>query len=206
MPNTKITRCNKPTIHTIASEAGVSTATVSRALRDDPAVRVETRDTIRKLARQRGYRPSSIATRLACNQTGMIAVLLPAVNNPLFAAMAESVIMAAKSIEHETLIVYGGTTVQSERKAIQTLAETHADGYIVLPMFLEENMSYVLELLDAKSAHPVVIRVLDSDLSFSCPIDVVAINLMEGALAAIRHITHHGHRDICMGRDEQEDT
>ncbi len=49
----------------LAKEAGVSVATVSRALRDDPRLSEKTRRTIQVLARRRGYRPDPGLSALA---------------------------------------------------------------------------------------------------------------------------------------------
>jgi DNA-binding LacI/PurR family transcriptional regulator len=54
----------RPTIRTLAAEAGVSTATVSWALRNSPEVSVSTRRRIQRLAKARGYRPDPLVAKL----------------------------------------------------------------------------------------------------------------------------------------------
>ena len=73
------------TIKDIAERAGVSYATVSRALngqRDDSET---TRQLIFDLARDIGYQPNAIARVLVKKKSGIIAVVVPDVSNHFFA-------------------------------------------------------------------------------------------------------------------------
>ena len=60
----------------LARELGVDVSTVSRALRDDPRVRPETRKAVQDLAAHYAYRPNAAARALRGGKTGRIAVLL----------------------------------------------------------------------------------------------------------------------------------
>ena len=55
---------NRPTLRTLAAEAGVSPMTVSLALRNNPGVSTATRERIQKLAAERDYRPDPAVTKL----------------------------------------------------------------------------------------------------------------------------------------------
>ncbi|MDF3284541.1 LacI family DNA-binding transcriptional regulator [Gordonia sp. N1V] len=61
----------------VARHLGVSTATVSRALRGEPGVSAETRDRIRKVADELGYVVSPEASGLARGATGRVGIVLP---------------------------------------------------------------------------------------------------------------------------------
>lgn len=54
----------RPTLRSLAAEAGVSPMTVSLALRNHPSISAERRAAIRKLAEQRGYRPDPSVAKL----------------------------------------------------------------------------------------------------------------------------------------------
>lgn len=66
------------TIRDVAAAAGVSTATVSRALHDDTAVASGTRNRVREAAARLAYRPSPVAARLRTRRHGVVAVVAPA--------------------------------------------------------------------------------------------------------------------------------
>ena len=65
------------TIRDVAREAGVSTATVSRALRGLPNVDPVTREHVRRVADRLDYVISPAASRLASGRAGSIAVITP---------------------------------------------------------------------------------------------------------------------------------
>lgn len=61
----------------LAAMAGVSTATVSRALSGHPSVSKTTQERIRALAREHGVRPNQLARNLRLRSTGAIALAMP---------------------------------------------------------------------------------------------------------------------------------
>lgn len=61
----------------LAAMAGVSTATVSRALSGHPSVNKTTQERIRALAREHGVRPNQLARNLRLRSTGAIALAMP---------------------------------------------------------------------------------------------------------------------------------
>ena len=69
-------KCENPTSRDIAELAGVSQATVSRALRNSPLVRIETRERIQQIARELNYFVNRNAAGLRTHQSNTIALLL----------------------------------------------------------------------------------------------------------------------------------
>ncbi len=64
-------------IKELAEVAGVSTGTVSRALSDAGLISQKTRDRIKALAREHGFRPNVMARNLRIQRTGAIGVVIP---------------------------------------------------------------------------------------------------------------------------------
>ena len=71
----------------VARQAGVSTATVSRALRDMPGVSRATRERIKQIADELSYVVSPEASRLSSGSTGRVAAVVPSINVWFFATM-----------------------------------------------------------------------------------------------------------------------
>lgn len=70
----------KPTVTTLqelAKIAGVTAATVSRALADNPAIAKSTRERIQGLAREHGFQINKAARNLRLGRTGAIGIVLP---------------------------------------------------------------------------------------------------------------------------------
>ena len=66
----------RPTIRDVAREAGVSIATVSRALNDKGDVSVQTRERVQAAARELGYAVDPAARSLGARRTGLVAVVV----------------------------------------------------------------------------------------------------------------------------------
>ena len=67
---------DRPTIKDVAERAGVSIATVSRALNDKGDVSVQTRERVREVARSVGYSADRVARSLATQKTRLVAVVV----------------------------------------------------------------------------------------------------------------------------------
>lgn len=65
------------TLADLARLAGVSAGTVSRALAGKALVNAETRERIRALARQHGFRPNQMASKLRSRRTGVVGAVIP---------------------------------------------------------------------------------------------------------------------------------
>jgi len=71
----------RATLKSIALELGVAVTTVSRAMRDDPAIRAETRRRVKQKADELGYVPDRAGVRLRTGKTNVISVLFPIERN-----------------------------------------------------------------------------------------------------------------------------
>src|SRR2546421_9335345 len=81
----------RPTIYDVARLAGVSTATVSRALNGTGQLAPATRAAIDAAVEQLDYRPNTIARSLVTKSPQTIALLLPDITNPFYAALVSGV-------------------------------------------------------------------------------------------------------------------
>jgi LacI family repressor for deo operon, udp, cdd, tsx, nupC, and nupG len=78
-----------PGIDEVARVAGVSTATVSRALSGQGHVSPATRERVRRAARDLGYVVSSSASGLATGRTKNVGVVIPFLNRWFFSSVVE---------------------------------------------------------------------------------------------------------------------
>jgi len=81
----------RATIEDVASAAGVSVATVSRALRGLPNVAIPTRERVAAIAEQMSYRADPAASRLAMGRSRSIAVAVPLLNGWYFSQVVAGV-------------------------------------------------------------------------------------------------------------------
>jgi len=71
----------KVTLKQLASELNLSISTVSKSLKNDPEISQATIDKVKKLAKERNYKPNALAVSLKSNKTRSIGVIIPDVLN-----------------------------------------------------------------------------------------------------------------------------
>ncbi len=98
----------------IAKAVGVSTMTVSRALRADASVAPATREAILQAVQDLGYVPDLAAGGLSSRRSRFVAILVPSLNNPHF---SETVLGLSKRLDEAGLqLLIGDTDYRRERE------------------------------------------------------------------------------------------
>lgn len=99
------------TAHDVAKLAEVSQSAVSRTFTKGASVSCKTREKVEAAAAALGYRPNFIARSLITNRSGQIAVVVPSLENPFYAAAVEALSKALESISYRVLLF---STVNNE--------------------------------------------------------------------------------------------
>src|SRR5690606_40421408 len=94
------------TVYDVAKRAGVSIATVSRALNDSSRISPETRRRVLEVAEELGYQSNDLARSLAGKATQTIALLLPDITNPFFPELVKGVKTVADERGHLLLLCH----------------------------------------------------------------------------------------------------
>ena len=176
------------TMEDVAALAGVSTSTVSRALRDSPLISASTRERVRQAALQLDFAVSRAASALASGRLGRIGVL---VSGPLSTWFNSSVLEAAYATLREAgqeLIIYRTTNADERSDFFARLpARRNTDALVVASFALSSAEQRRLTELSV----PVVF--LNQQVEGSAG---VSIDDIGGAAAGVRHLIHLGHRRI----------
>ena len=125
------------TIKDIAKLAGVSYATVSRALNDHPEVSVKTKERVLKIAKEHGYSPNEIARGLVKQNTNTIGLLVPDISNPYFPEVAKGVEEKAMSNDYHVFLCNTDWDSDKEIDYIKTLNDKRVAGIIIAPTSIE---------------------------------------------------------------------
>ena len=118
------------TIRDVASRAGVSIATVSRALRDADSVTAETRARVARAAADLDYVPSQLGRQLAERRHAANGIVFPDLSGPYFAEVVLGYEAAAAELDHAVLIL--STHGRSDADALATRLAARTDGLVVL--------------------------------------------------------------------------
>ena len=179
----------QPTIYDVARLAGVSTATVSRALNGTGQIAPATRSAIDAAVEELGYRPNRIARSLVTKSTQTIALLLPDITNPFYAALVAGIQDELLSEGQTMLLGTTGGDPEREERYLSLLRAKQVDGALVDGLVLPPGRiaRFVAE------GFPIVC--LDRDVD-STSVPLVQVDNRLGARLAIRHLLELGHRRI----------
>ena len=119
------------TIKDIAKLAGVSHATVSRALRGNREISAETTRRIKKIAEEMGYVPNNAARGLKTNRTNALGVIVRRIDDPFFARVLDGIEDAAQKGEYSLVLAASGHDDEKDAKVLASFAERRVDGVIL---------------------------------------------------------------------------
>ncbi|MDQ4046714.1 MAG: LacI family transcriptional regulator [Actinomycetota bacterium] len=185
-------------IEDVAAAAGVSTATVSRAVRGLPRVSPATREKILEVAGALGYVASSSASGLATGRTKTIGVLAPFVSRWFFSKAIEGADRELHARQYNlSLFNLGGHGSHRERLFSKTMVYKQIDALLVLCMALSHEELDHLQKIDIPL---VVVGGHVEECAY------IGIDDYAAASTAVKHLIGLGHRDIALlhGDDETD--
>jgi DNA-binding LacI/PurR family transcriptional regulator len=179
----------------VAELAGVSAATVSRALRGLPHVSEETRARVVEAARTLSYSASPSAASLRSGRTRTIGIVVPHVDRWFFGKVVSGADPVLRAAGLDVLLYHLGDDLGRHRFFTELPLRRRVDGVLVLSLTPGPEEVDRLRSLDV----PVVLVGVE-DATFP----TVGIDDVDGAARAVRYLVHLGHRDIGLvsgGRD-----
>lgn len=157
-------------LKTLAEALGVDVSTVSRALRDDPRVKPETRRAVQDLAARYDYRPNAAARALRGGKSGRVAVLLSPPQqrfaSPIFLELLSTLDQHLRE-KGLHLAVFAAREREEEAAIVRQIVEERlADGLILgrtrkddprVRLLLEAGVPFVtFGITDWPDQHPLV--------------------------------------------------
>jgi LacI family transcriptional regulator len=178
----------RATLKDVASQAGVSTATVARVLHNRGYVAQETREVVEAALAQTGYHINAIAQGLRRQRTYTVGhVLHSIIPNQFFAAVAEGVEEVSSSHDCGVLIVTTHGDPVRERNAVETLIQRRVDAIVFTTATHADNVRLAIE---------AEIPVVQVERKTSVETLSVTGDNFGGAYAATDHLVSLGHRHI----------
>jgi LacI family transcriptional regulator len=174
----------KVTITDVAKHAGVSLATVSRALNGVRTVDPALVERVRASADALGYHANPLARSLVSGRTQTIAVVVPDLGNPTFQAVLRGLSRAAAAERYHVLIADSAERVAEERELADT-TRRRTDGLILCAPRMPEDELLVLP----KVAPAVLVNRAAGDAA-----PAVAADYGTAIRALLDHLHGLGHR------------
>ncbi|ASS65866.1 MULTISPECIES: catabolite control protein A [unclassified Paenibacillus] len=179
------------TIYDVAREAGVSMATVSRVVNNNPNVKPQTRKKVYEAIERLGYRPNAVARGLASKKTTTVGVVIPDISNSNFAEVARGIEDIANMYHYNIILCNADKRKDKEIRVINTLLEKQVDGLLFMGGAVTEE-----HLQAFKTANvPVVLCATTDEQGTIASVD---IDHEDAAHDAVKHLLDQGHADIAM--------
>jgi LacI family transcriptional regulator len=176
------------TIKDVARVAGVSVATVSRALNGRANVTAQTRERVMGVVAQLRFAPSSAAQSMITRRTHTVGALLPDLHGEYFSELIRGIDLAARA-RGLHLLVSSSHGDAAEAAAALRAMNGRVDGLLVMSPHVNADFLWgnVPDDLPAVLMNTRVVGGKHSSF---------AVDNHGGACAMVRHLVERGHRDI----------
>lgn len=185
----RLLRKSIPGIVDVAKHAGVSPATVSRYFNSPEVVRYETRKRIETAIEALDYVPNGAARSLNRGASGTIGLIVPTIDNAIFAELAQAFSTALFRHSRTMLIAAHGYDLAREGILVESLLEHRVDALAVVGLKHEDS---TFEILDKRDVPAVMLWNYRDRQSLPC----VGVDNREVGRVATEHLLDLDHRDI----------
>jgi LacI family transcriptional regulator len=176
------------TISEVAARAGVSTATVSRALNGKSTVDPGLAARVAEAARELGYQPNGPARNLRRQEAAVVALIISDVENPFFTAIARGVEDVAHTVGLSVVLCNSDEDAEKERRYIDVAIQERAAGVILSPTATATSVDALI-----RRGTPVV--AVDRPLP-DRESDTVLVDTRQAARQATAHLIEQGYGRI----------
>ncbi len=130
------------TIYDIAEKCNVSSATVSRALKDDPRISYKTKELVKRVAKELNYHPNAIAKSLKLGKSSTIGVITNDLSTFAVPNIVAGIEMIANSYNYD--LILGNTSNQRDKEQvyINVLKQKQVEGIIFVGTWAELDRNY----------------------------------------------------------------
>ena len=181
-------KSGRVTIRTVAEDAGVSTAAVSKVLRDAYGVSAALRARVEASVARLGYRPNAAARGMR-GQTYTLGLLLPDLHNPFFSDIMAGVNEALVRTQYQALLGVGQSAESLEHALVDAMIDRQMDGLILIsPRMPTPELVAIAERIPTTmiGTHAAEVNAFDT----------VNNDDVEGARMVVRHLQEGGYRNI----------
>ena len=177
------------TLKDVAKAAGVSYATVSRALSGSPQIGSDTRERIIKLCDEMGYTTNYVARSMVMKKTDLIGLVVPSIDNQFMSELAYYAEMSARAHGYNIMLCNSGPDLKQEKTVVKLLLGRQLDGILIVP---QSPKTYE----NIRAYTDQVPTVFLSENLRDQPQSYVAADNSRGTYIGTKYLYELGHRDI----------
>jgi LacI family transcriptional regulator len=179
------------TINDLARRLGISASTVSRALRNHPDISDETKARVMAAATAANYQPNLIAQSLQTRRSNNLGVIVPEIRNTFFSNVISGIEEVAYQSGYTILVCQSNDTRAREEINIRALAANRVAGMLVSVSQETESAEHLQQVIDQGVPLVLFDRIIEG-----LNTDLVVVDDLVGARAAVTHLIERGRRAI----------
>ena len=180
------------TIKDIAIALNISTSTVSRALRDAPDVKAETKAAVKALSDKLDYQPNRLALSLLNRQTNTIGVIIPNLDYVL-ATMVKGIDEVALEAGYTVMVCQSDESYGREIVNTKRLLDSLVDGFIVSVSSETKIFEHIKKIQDKKIPLVLFDRIVNN---IAAP--KIRLDNIDGGVQATEHLIEQGFKKIAI--------
>ncbi len=185
------------TMKDVAERAGVSTATVSRALMNPEKVSVATRQKVEQAVIDVGYSPHALARNARRSESRTILVIVPDICDPFFSEIIRGIEVTAAQENYLVLIGDCAHQNQQETSFLNLMLTRQIDGMVLLG----SQVPFDTGIEEQRNLPPMVMA---NEFAPELELPTVHIDNLTAAFEAVNHLHQLGHRRIaCIAGPEE---
>lgn len=116
------------TLKKLSETLGYSISTISRALKDHPDISASTKKKVKELAAALDYEPNPYAVRLRTQQSRLLGLLIPSINNFFYDSFIDAVEQDARLNGYSLMIMQSGDSETVEQENLKLLRKNMVIG------------------------------------------------------------------------------
>lgn len=175
------------TITDIAKELNVSASTVSRALRDHPAISTETKKAVMEIAKRTNYQPNLLALSLLNKKTNIIGIIVPEITSHFFSMVISGVQDLVSLNNYNLMISQSNESFENEVKIVNSLFLSRIDGFLISPSSNTAQYDHFRMLKN----NNIPLVIFDRDCK-EMEVDKVLVDDYDGAFQAVNYLIKTG--------------
>lgn len=193
---------NKLNIYEIAKEAGVSAATVSRAINQPEKVRSEKRKKVLEIVRKYDFKPNALARSLKNTRSSVIGLLTASVHSPFYGQLVAECVEAARACGYILLTTSYKYNREEEAPLLEKIYEQRVESVILLGGGMDSRTDNE-EILSVVNQIAETIPVVVMGNVQGIPCYEVRIDEAGAMEQAMEHLIRAGHRKIAFWGGEE---
>lgn len=179
------------TLKDIALALNLSPSTVSRAMKNHPAISEDTRRLVQKYAEEHRYKPNTLAMQLRTNRNNTIGVIVPEIVHYFFSTVLSGIQEEAESEGYKLLFCHSQEDYEREVKSVETLLDARVCGILASQSKETQQYDHFQEIID----HNIHLVFFDR-ICTGINTDKVVVDDYAGAFHAVEHLIETGCRRI----------